>query len=221
MVDAIITWILNNAAAFTSIGLTATLVVLYHQQKEILRVEKLPEIEISSREFDGDELEVVLSNYGHGLAKNVTFQTTVHSPGAEEFDSMLVETRARRVKENSETSLEQSVRPQEAQVTFRGTPGLGFQLGGEKHRFADFSTGFRHLNRADIESVWFQIFVVVDDQLAGCQMIPLFWPARNPGDIAKLVNVGDEQIDLETGYDMGGIIDREEMPEILTPDCRE
>jgi CBS domain-containing protein len=74
---------------------------------------------------------------------------------------------------------------------------------------------------ADIDSVWFQIYVVVDDQLGGCQMKPLFWPARNPGDIAKEINVGDNRIDLETGYELGGMHDPEEMPDILTPDCRE
>lgn len=54
-------WLLNNAASLAFVGLTATLAVLYYQQKEILRVEKLPEIEISSRSLDGDDLEVVLS----------------------------------------------------------------------------------------------------------------------------------------------------------------
>jgi hypothetical protein len=58
MTDAAVAWLLNNAAALASLGLTATLVVLYYQQKEILRVEKLPEIEISSRSLDGDDLEV-------------------------------------------------------------------------------------------------------------------------------------------------------------------
>jgi len=221
MIDAAVAWFLNNAAALASLGLTATLVVLYYQQKEILRVEKLPEIEISSRSLNGDDLEVVLSNYGHGLAKNVSFHTVVHAPNAEKFEPILVDTRARRVTENSDTTLEQSVRPQEAQVTFRGTPKLGYQLENETHRFADFSTGFRHLNQADIDSVWFQIYVVVDDQLGGCQMKPLFWPARNPGDIAKEVDVSDDRIDLETGYDLGGMYDPEEMPDILTPNCRE
>lgn len=221
MIDTAVTWILNNAAALASVGLTATLVVLYYQQKEILRVEKLPEIEISSCSLDGDDLEVVLSNYGHGLAKNVSFQTVVHAPDVEGFDPMLVETRARRVTENAETTLEQSVRPQEAQVTFRGTPRLGYQLEDEAHRFADFSTGFRQLDQGGIDSVWFQIYVVVEDQLRGCQMKPLFWPARNPGDIAKEIEVNDERIDLETGYDLGGMYDPEEMPDILTPDCRE
>ena len=137
------------------------------------------------------------------------------------FEPILIDTRARRVRENSDTTLEQSVRPQETQVTFRGTPKLGYQLENETHRFADFSTGFRHLNRADIDSVWFQIYVAVDDQLGGCQMKPLFWPARNPGDIAKEIDVTDDRIDLETGYDLGGMYDPEDMPDILTPDCRE
>jgi hypothetical protein len=52
-------------------------------------------------------------------------------------------------------------------------------------------------------------------------MKPLFWPARNPGDIAKEVDVNDDRIDLETGYDLGGMYDPEEIPDILTPDCRE
>jgi hypothetical protein len=34
-------------------------------------------------------------------------------------------------------------------------------------------------------------------------------------------DVSDERIDLETGYDLGGMYDPEEMPNILTPDCRE
>lgn len=122
MISDSIIWILNNAAALASLGLTATLVVLYYQQKEILRVEKLPEIEISSRTLNGNELEVVLSNYGHGLAKSVSFQTVVHAPDTENFEPMLVEARARRVAANSETTLEQSVRPQESQMKFRGTP---------------------------------------------------------------------------------------------------
>ena len=170
MIDVAVTWLLNNVAALASLGLTAILVLLYHQQKEILRVEKLPEIEISSRSLDRDDLEVVFSNYGHGLAKNVSFHTVVHAPNAEMFEPILVDTRARRVRENSDTTLEQSVRPQETQVTFHGTPKLGYQLENETHRFADFSTGVRHLNRADIDSIWFQIYVVVDDQLGGCQM---------------------------------------------------
>lgn len=221
MIDQVITWILDNAASLASVGLTAALVVLYYQQKEILRVEKLPELEISSRTIDGDELEVVLSNYGHGLAKSVCFYTTVHAPDADQFEPMLVESRARRVTENSETTLERSVRPQEAHVTFRGTPSMGYRLNGEEYRSADFSTGFMQLYQADIESVWFQIFVVVDDQLGGCQMKPLFWPARNPGDIAKEVDVSDDRIDLEKGYELGGLLDTGEMPDILTPDCRE
>jgi hypothetical protein len=98
---------------------------------------------------------------------------------------------------------------------------MGYQLEDDTHHFADFSTGFRRLNQADIDSVWFQIYVVVDDQLGGCQMKPLLWPARNPGDIAKEVDVSNDRIDLETGYDLGGMYDPEEMPDILTPDCRE
>jgi len=221
MTDAAIAWLLNNAEAIASIGLTATLVFLYYQQKEILRVERLPEIEISSRSLDGDDLEVVLSNYGHGLAKNASYHTVVHAPNAEKFEPILVNTRARRVTDDSDTTLEQSVRPQEAQVTFRGTPNMGYQREDETHRFADFSSGFRHLNQADIDSVWFQIYIVVDDQLGGCQMKPLFWPARNPGDIAKEVDVSDGRINLETAYNLGGKYDPEEMPNILTPDCRE
>jgi len=221
MIDAPVAWLLNNAATLASLGLTATLVILYYQQKEILRFERLPEIEISSRSLDGDDLEVVLSNYGHGLAKNVIYHTVLHAPNAEKFEPMLANTRARRVTEDSDTSLEQSIRPQEAQVTFRGTPNLGYQREDETHRFADFSSGFRHLNLADIDSVWFQIYIVVDDQLGECQMKPLFWPARNPGDIAKEVDVSDGRIDLETAYDLDGKYDPEEIPNILTPDCRE
>jgi hypothetical protein len=217
MIDAPVAWFLNNAATIASLGLTATLVFLYYQQKEILRVERLPEIEISSRCLDGDDLEVVLSNYGHGLAKNVSYHTVVHAPDAEKFEPILVNTRTRRVNDDSDTTLEQSVRPHEAQVTFRGTPNMGYQREDKTHRFADFSSGFRHLNQADIDSVWFQIYIVVDDQLGGCQMKPLFWPARNPGDI----DVSDDRIDLETAYDLGGRYDPEEIPNILTPDCRE
>jgi hypothetical protein len=52
-------------------------------------------------------------------------------------------------------------------------------------------------------------------------MKPLFSPARNPGDIAKEVDVSDGRIDLETAYDLGGKYDPEEMPNIFIPDCRE
>jgi hypothetical protein len=51
---------LNNAAGLASIGLTATLVVMYYHLKEILRLEKIPEIMISSLSLDGDDVEVVL-----------------------------------------------------------------------------------------------------------------------------------------------------------------
>ena len=221
MIDAPVAWLLNNAAAIASLGLTATLVFLYYQQKEILRVERLPEIEISSRSLDGDDLEVVLSNYGHGLAKNVSYHTVVHAPNAEKFEPILVNTRTRRVTDDSDITLEQSVLPHEAHVTFRGTPNMGYQWEDETHRFADFSSGFRHLNRADIDSVWFQIYIVVDDQLGRCQMKPLFRPARNPGDFVKEVDVSDGRIDLKTAYDFGGKYDHEEIPNILMPDCRE
>ena len=228
MLEAIVDWMLNNLTALTSIllstasvGLTAALVVLYRQQQQLLRIEKLPEIEIADREIDGDQLDVVLSNYGHGLAKDVRFCTSVHAPDADGFEPMLVESRARRVNEDAETTLERSVRPQQVQVTFRGEPSMGYRLNGEEHRFADFSTGFEHLHRADIHSVWFQVFVVVDDQLDDCQMKPLFWPARNAGDIAKEVDVSESPVDLERGFELGGLSGDDEPPEILTPDCRE
>jgi hypothetical protein len=98
---------------------------------------------------------------------------------------------------------------------------MGYRVSGEEHRYADFSTGFDHLRRAGIESVWFQIFVVVDDQLGGCQAKPLFWPARNLGDVAKEIDVSNDRLDLESGYERGGLYNPDEQPEILTPDCRE
>jgi len=139
----------------------------------------------------------VLSNYGHGLAKDVHFCTSIHAPDAEQFEPMLVKSRARRVGEDAGTTLERSVRPQESHILFRGEPKMGYRLNGEEHRYADFSTGFDHLRRAGIESVWFQVFVVVDDQLDGCQAKPLFWPARSVGDVAKEVDVSDDRLDLE------------------------
>lgn len=162
----------------------------------------------------------MLSNYGHGLAKDVHFCTSIHAPDAEQFEPMLVKSRARRVGEDAGTTLERSVRPQESHILFRGEPKMGYRLNGEEHRYADFSTGFDHLRRAGIESVWFQVFVVVDDQLDGCQAKPLFWPARSVGDVAKEVDVSDDRLDLEKGYDRGGLYNPDEEPEILTPDGR-
>ncbi len=221
MHQTLLNWLLENVTALASLALTGALVVLYRQQKEILRTERLPEIEISSRELQGDTLHVTLSNYGHGLAKNVSFQATVHAPQAENFEPTLVSTRAQRLSNEHERTLEQSIRPQEAQVQFTGTPKMGYRLNDESHQYADFSTGFRHLNDEDIDSVWFQIYVVVEDQLGGCQMKPLFWPARNPGDIAKYIDDIEDPIDLKTGYDLGGKFNADEDPDILTPDCRE
>jgi len=56
MINAVVDWALNNLTALASIllstasvGLTAALVVLDRQQQQLLRIEKLPEIEISER----------------------------------------------------------------------------------------------------------------------------------------------------------------------------
>lgn len=220
MISAAVNWLFTNAEAIASLGLTAALVRLYSQQKKLVRVEKLPEIEISSRTIDGDDLEVEISNYGPGLAKNVEYQAVIHAPDADDFEPLLVESRARRLSEGLETTLERSIQPHESRVKFRGTPRFGWRSDGEPHRYANFSTAVRHLDRQDIESIWFQIYVVVEDRLEGCQMKPLFWPARNPGDIAKEVDI-EERIDLEKGYDLGGIIEQGERPDILTPDCRD
>jgi hypothetical protein len=70
MIDAPFAWLQNNAAVLASVGLTATLVWLYYQQKEILRVERLPVIEISSRSLYGDDLEVVLSSKENSIFRN-------------------------------------------------------------------------------------------------------------------------------------------------------
>lgn len=221
MIDAVLVWLLNNFTGLGSLVLSALLVFLYRQQKEILRVDKLPEIEISSRSFDGDTLEVVISNYGDGLAKNISYHTVVQVPDKDGFKPMFATSSARRMTEESERTLERSLRPHESQVKFEGVPRIKYQLEGRTRRLADFSTGFAQLNQDDIDSVWFQIYVVAEDQLGGCQMKPLFWPAQNPGDIAKHIDMTDERVDLETGYELGGLTDRDDMPEMLTPDCRE
>jgi len=220
MSSAAVDWLFTNAEAIASLGLTAVLVRLYYQQKELVRVEKLPEIEISSRRIEGDELEVEISNYGRGLAKNVEYQTVIHAPNADNFEPLLVRSRAQRLSVNSETTLERSIQPHESRIRFRGTPTFGWRSDGQKHRYANFSTAARTLDDQNIGSIWFQIYVVVDDRLDGCQMKPLFWPARNPGDIAKEVDTS-EGVDLEDAYDLGGIIEQDEHPDILTPDCRE
>lgn len=132
------------------------------------------------RTFDRDDLEVTVSNYGPGLAKNVRFYTAIAAPLDDQIEPTLLDSRARRVREDSEKTLEQAVNPHETRIRFRSEPRIGFQLNGEERIFADFSTAFNTLRSEDPEVVSFQIYVVVDDQLGGCQSKRLFGAPRTP-----------------------------------------
>lgn len=242
VVNGFISWISGNLealAALLSALATVSLVILYRQQKKILndqkeflKLERLCEIELANQYADGDDLEIQLSNYGHGIAKNIRFCTSISAPNSDHIEPALIESRARRLNTDDSPTFEQAIHPHESRVRFRGTPSVAYRLNGEMNRFANFSTAFEDLDDDEIEAIWFQIHVVADDQLGGCQSKHVYSYPRYPSTFSyeqseddRLRSVSDEsdrplRPTLELLYNRSGVIPMDEDPGLPSPDCR-
>jgi hypothetical protein len=181
------------------------------------------------RTFDGDDLEVTVSNYGSGVAKNVRFYTAIDAPLDDQIEPLLLESRARRVREDDQQTLEQAVNPHESEVRFRGTPTVGFRFGGTERTYGDFSTAFGKLQQKNPDAVGFQIYVVADDQLGGCQSKRLFGFPRtairtrseDTPDIEPSSSELPAHPSLETLWNNSGLVHDDDPDfDVLEPDCR-
>lgn len=239
MINRIIEWLLQNVEAVASIlsaSATVALAILYRRQgkildaqKDIQRAEQVPEIDLVDRTFDGDSLEVTVSNYGSGVAKNIRFCAAIAAPLDDQIEPTLTESRARRVREGGQQTLEQAMNPHESEVRFRGTPYVGFYLEGIDHPCGDFSTAFDTLRQQNPELISFQIYVVVDDQLGGCQYKRLFGfpptPINTPPKDAPNDAQGTSDLpahpSLETLWEHSGVsYTGNPNPDFIEPNCR-
>lgn len=236
---SLIEWILQNlevVASILSASATVALAFLYRRQgrilnaqKEIQRVEQLPEIDVVDYTIEGDELEVIISNYGSGIGKNIRFCTAIAAPLDDRIEPMLADSRARRVRENDEQTLERTVNPHESEVRFRGTPKIKVSIDGRERSCGDFSTAYDILQREDPKSIKYQIYVVVDDQLGGCQSKQLFGfppsmvrtePENESNDEQLTPELSSHPSLEELWLNRGGLVYNDEF-DLAEPDCRD
>jgi hypothetical protein len=84
-------------------------------------------------------------------------------------------------------------------------------------RFANFSTAFEELDDDEIDAIWYQIYLVVDDQLGGCQSKPVYSYPRYPSSLS----VKRERLSLEEIYNHSGLIPMDEDPGLPSPNCHD
>lgn len=233
VIDGLISWLTGNLEAFAALLSSVAslgLVLLYRQQKnilkdqkEFLKLERLPEIQLADYTIDGNELEVEVSNYGHGLAKNIQYWTTVSAPESDRLEPLVMETDTQRLTTEFDQTYEQALNPNESRIIFQAEPTVAFELDGSPHYFANFSEAFEFLHQENITSVWFQVYLVAHDQLGGCQSKSIFSSPRNP--LALLDSLEDEsdQFKLEQLENWGVQPFLEGHPDfdVPSPDCRD
>lgn len=91
------------------------------KQTQLAELEHQPHLELEHFSFDGDFLQVTLSNTGNGTAVNLNLETTLNCTGRYKFTS--AQTELGRIVEN-EIEDHHSIRAGESQVVFAANPAV-------------------------------------------------------------------------------------------------
>ena len=163
MANPFVDWIVSNASSISAvISAVATLLLvgLYRQQHKILKIQTLPSLEISD-EHDGDEVTVIASNYGDGLAKDLRIETLMEFPTLPDKGPYRAEIPLRRETEDRYT-VERSIQPKERGIRFSREPPFPIPNGNP---YGDFSSGIHWCIREDISKFNFELQLKYKNQL--------------------------------------------------------
>lgn len=164
-------WLARWAAVFGVFGTFFAylfLAYLYKQQKDLLEIERMPSIDVSDYELHEDAISLVVSNYGHGLAKDFRIRTWIRYPDDREYR---VTKRIYKLNPHGESTQDRSIGPQQNNVTFRAEPGFAFE---QDQRYVNFSTGiYQAVNAGDCEFEY-TVVLVYENQLDEKDTRPVF-----------------------------------------------
>ncbi|WP_317175784.1 hypothetical protein [Halomontanus rarus] len=161
---AIADWIQNWAqtiGTFGSLFLSAALVILYVQQKNLLEANydatHKAVVEVEVHRIDDDRLILQLSNVGNAVGTDLELVTVTVFEETEDFAPAATTTQVRLTNDEI-TRGRQSIKSHEDNVAFGARPSLGLKYSdGETHRVGNGSA-MEELERAEIEVLrvhWF------------------------------------------------------------------
>lgn len=175
--NSILGWLQEWADVLGVIGsliLSGLLVLLYRRQQQLLKMERRPIIEVGDYNFEDGTAEILLSNYGEGVATDLELVTAVKFEGTETLKPEKASAPFRRSGEDHRR-LERSIRPHQELVRFEADPCIGLDWHPmSERRVGDFRTSTRLMEEEDIEEFYFKLFIRYSNQLDETEIESLF-----------------------------------------------
>lgn len=157
MLEGVFAWLLQWHAALSgliSVTLTAFLVVLYRQQRDLLKAEHQPVIDIEKFEIEDDDLIVSASNFGNGVATDLELVTVSAFQGLKSLSNGLaVSKMTRKSKESQANRTGRSIKAGEEKIDFEARVPLPIAVSNSRAQKYGFRSGVEELALEDAEVV--------------------------------------------------------------------
>lgn len=150
--DWLQTWA-QPLAAFGSIALSAALVILYFQQKQLLKesydANHRAVVEVENYEIVDNCLRLTLSNIGNGVATDLELVTATAFDQSGHLQPGVVTNRVMKAGDGNRGR--QSLKPHEDDVTFESRPSLALTYSNDRTDRVAIRTGMDELDQAGVE----------------------------------------------------------------------
>ena len=156
---------ISASGVFVTLLFYLGLLWLYFQIKNIQEMERRPLVEPADYSFEGDVVDVWLSNYGRGSATEMELELEIMEP-----ENLPVEVNSEPVPLYREGERgvqgETAIPPEEELVKFRTTPGLNVENEeGEIETYLNWGAAVTSLHLAGVDEVDFHLRVNYSNQL--------------------------------------------------------
>lgn len=149
---------------------------IMENQQDLLKAEQQAHIEVGEYRTKEGAIEISLSNYGNGLAKDLQLVTAIDFESDSEIEPIAVGCSLRRAGKEGKR-LEQSIRPHQENVWFTAEPKIALKIGKDSDDEINnygMWTATRILSEKSVDEIWFNHFVRYVDQLGRSKVVQVF-----------------------------------------------